>query len=77
MHSTCNLYGDSLVVLVVEKPPANKEMWEKWVQVLDQEDPLEEAIKTHSSMIAWIIPWSEETGGLESIVLQGDRTKAT
>ena len=52
MHSTCNLYGASLVALVVKNPPANKEMLEKWVQALDWEDPLEEAIKTHSSMLA-------------------------
>ena len=36
------------------------------VQSLGQEDPLEEAMATHSSIIVWEIPWTEETGGLQS-----------
>ena len=35
-----------------------------------REDPLEEKMVTHSSLIAWIIPWTEETGGLQSMGLQ-------
>ena len=38
--------------------------WETWVRSLGQEDPLEMA--THSSILAWIIPWTEELGGLQS-----------
>ena len=38
-----------------------------WVQSLGQEDPLEEEMTTHSSIIAWRIPWTEESGGLWSI----------
>ena len=45
-------------------------MQEMWVQSLDQEDPLEEGIATHSSIPTWKIPWTEETGGLQSIGLQ-------
>ena len=38
-----------------------------WVQSLGQEDPLEEGMATHSSILAWRIPWAEEPGGLQSI----------
>ena len=37
-----------------------------WVQSLGQEDPLEKETATHSSILAWDIPWTEEPGGLES-----------
>ena len=40
------------------------------VRSLAQEDPLEEGMATHSSILAWRIPWTEEPGGLQSIVLQ-------
>jgi len=36
------------------------------VRSLGQEDPLEKGMATHSSILAWEIPWTEETGGLES-----------
>ena len=39
-------------------------MWETWVQSLGWEDPLEEGMATHSSILAWKIPWIEELGGL-------------
>ena len=42
-------------------------MWETWVQSLDWEDPLEEEMATHSSILAWRIPWTEEPGGLQSM----------
>jgi len=45
-------------------------MWETWVQSLDWENPLEKEIGTHSSILAWEIPWTEEPGGLQSMVLQ-------
>ena len=38
-----------------------------WVQSLGQEDLLEESIATHSSILVWRIPWTEEPGGLQSI----------
>ena len=41
-----------------------------WVQSLGPEDPLEEGMVTHSSILAWKIPWTEEPGGLQSIELQ-------
>ena len=40
---------------------------ETWVHSLSQEDPLEEEMATHSSVLAWRIPWTEEPGGLQSM----------
>ena len=48
----------------VENPPA---MQEAWVQPLGWEDPLEEGMATHSSILAWRIPWTEGPGGLQSM----------
>ena len=45
-------------------------MQETQVQTLGQEDPLEEGKATHSSTLAWRIPWTEEPGGLQSMGLQ-------
>ena len=42
-------------------------MWETWVQSLGQEDPLEKEMATHSSTLAWKIPWTEEPGRLQSM----------
>ena len=39
-------------------------MWETWIQSLSWEDPLEKGMATHSSIVAWEIPWIEEPGGL-------------
>ena len=47
------------------------EMRETWVQSLGQEDPLEKGLATHSGILAWRIPWTEEPGGLQSTELQG------
>ena len=54
----------SLVAQLVKCLPA---MRETWVQSLDQEDPLEKGMATHSSILAWRIPWTEEPGGLQSL----------
>ena len=54
----------SLVAQPVKNPPA---MWKTWVQSLSWEDPMEEGMKTHSSILAWRIPWTEDPGGLLSI----------
>ena len=42
-------------------------MWETQVRSLAEEDPLEKEMATHSSTLAWIIPWMEESGGLQSM----------
>ena len=56
--------GASLVAQRLKCLPA---MWETWVRSLDQEDPLEKEMATHSSILAWRIPWMEEPGGLQSM----------
>ena len=45
-------------------------MQDIWVQSLGQEDPLEEGTTTHTSILAWTIPWTKEPGGQQSIGLQ-------
>ena len=50
-------------------------MQETWAQSLGQEDPLEEEMATHSSILAWKIPWTEEIGGLQSMELQESWTQ--
>ena len=50
----------------VKNPPAMQETQEMQVQSLGQEDPLEKEMTTHSSTLAWEIPWTEEPGGLQS-----------
>ena len=52
---------------VLKNPPAMQEMLETGVWSLDQEDPLEEKMASHSSILAWEIPWTEEPGGLQSL----------
>ena len=51
----------------LERLPA---MWETWVRSLGREDPLEKEMATHSSILAWRIPWTEEPGRLQSMGLQ-------
>ena len=52
---------------MVKNPPAMRKSLETQVLSLGQEDPLEEAMATHSSILAWRIPWTEEPGGLQSM----------
>ena len=49
----------SLLAQTVKNPPA---MQETWVQSLGQEDPLEKGMATHSSILAWRTPWTQEPG---------------
>ena len=51
----------------VKDPRAVQELQEMQVGSLGREDPLEEGMATHSSILAWRIPWTEEPGGLQSI----------
>ena len=55
------------VVLVVKNPPAMQETEETQVRSLGGEDPLEKDMVTHSSILAWKIPWTEESAWLQSI----------
>ena len=52
---------------VVKNHLPMQETQEKWVQSLGQEDPLEQEIATHSSILTWKIPWMEGPGGLQSM----------
>ena len=63
--------GFSLVAQSVKNPPA---MLETWVQFLGWEDPLEKEMATHSSILAWKIPRTEEPGRLQSIGSQESDT---
>ena len=56
----------SLVTQIVKNPPA---VPETQVRSLGQEDPLENGMATHSSILAWRIPWTEELDGLQSMGL--------
>ena len=59
-----NLHWTSLVAQMVKRLPT---VWETWVRSLGQEDPLEKAMATHSSTLAWRIPGTGKLDGLPSI----------
>ena len=64
MCSIAFFFPTSLVAQTVKNLPA---MWETWVRSPGWEDPLEKDMATHSSTLAWKIPWMEETVGLKSM----------
>ena len=59
--------GASLVAKLVKNMPV---MRETWVRSLGWEDVLEECMATHSSVLSWRVPWTEEPGGLQSMESQ-------
>ena len=59
-------YGAIWASLVAQRLKPLPAMLETWVQSLSQEDPLEKEMATHSCILAWRIPWTEEPGGLQS-----------
>ena len=59
-HGYTGFPGDS----AAKNPPA---VQETWVWSLGREDPLEQGMATHSSILAWTVPWTEEPGGLQSM----------
>ena len=65
-HTYMVLKGASLVAQMVKNLPA---VLKTWVQSLGQEDPLEEEMATHSTVLAWRSPWTEEPGKLQSMGL--------
>ena len=65
--STSHFCRASLVAQLVKNLPA---MQETWLWSLGQEDPLEKGMATHSSILAWRIPWRENPGGLQSVESQ-------
>ena len=62
-----NVIWDSLVAQRINNLPV---MQETLVRFLSQEDPLEKGMATHSSILSWRIPWTEESGRLQSKGLQ-------
>ena len=64
------IYKRYSVAQIVKNLPA---MWETRVRSLDREDPLENGMATHSSILAWRIPWTGESGGQQSTGLQRAR----
>ena len=62
--------GASPMAQRVKNPPAVQETQEIRAQSLGRDDLLEEEMETHSSILAWKIPWTEEPGGLQSLGLQ-------
>ena len=64
LYSAYLSVGASQVTQMVKYPP---EMQETWVGSPGQDDPLEEGMSTHSSILAWRIPWIEEPGWLQSM----------
>ena len=59
-----DLCPDFFIAQMVKNLPA----MQTWVRSLGQEDSLEKEMAIHSSILAWIIPWTEEPGGLQSVV---------
>ena len=53
--------------IVAQKVKRRPAMWETWVRSPGREDPLEKEMATHSSTLAWKVPWTEEPGGLQSM----------
>ena len=60
-------YGACQVVLVIKNLPTNAGDVREMGSILSQEDPLEESMAIHSSILAWRVPWTEEPGRLQSI----------
>ena len=59
--------GAMMVAQTVKNLPAMQEIW---VRSMGWEDPLEKEMATHSRILAWGIPWTDEPGGLQSMLLQ-------
>ena len=66
---TCAL-GEGSASLVAQRLKCLPAMWETWAQSLGWKDPLEQEMATHSSILAWRIPWTEEPDRLQSTGLQ-------
>ena len=58
------------MALVIKNPPASAGDRQMWVLSLGPEDPLEQGMATHSSILAWRIPWTEEPGWLQAVESQ-------
>ena len=67
MYSMVLFFPNIRAFLVAQIVKILPEMQETQVQSLGQEDPLEKGMATHSSILAWRIPWTDEPGGLQSM----------
>ena len=67
LTSCAHLLWVSPMAQWVKNPPAMQETQEMWIWSLGWEDPLEEEMATHSSILAWKIPWTEEPSKLQSL----------
>ena len=65
----------SLLIALAQMVKNLPAMQEIWVLSLSQEDPLEKRMATHSSILAWKVPWTEEPGRLQSMGSQSDMTE--
>jgi len=63
--------GGSVIKNLPKNPPAMQEMWARF---LGQEDHLEKEMATHFNILAWEIPWTDETDGLQSMGSQKSQT---
>ena len=75
MYIYIYIYTGFLSGSVIKNLPAMQEPQETQVQSLGQEDPLEKGMATHSNILAWRIPWTEEPGGLQSNGVAKSRTR--
>ena len=67
MGEICSLVNFNWASVVAQRLKPLPAMRETWVRSLGWEDPLEKEMATHSSILAWKIPWTEEPGGLQSM----------
>ena len=67
-HSCLEAREEGKVAQWVKNLPSMQETHETWVRSMGGENPLEEGMETHPSILAWRIPWTEELGGLQSTV---------
>ena len=74
VHIVLPLCMSPQAFLVAQWERIHLPMQETLVQSLSREDPMEEEMATHSSILAWRIPWTEEPGGLQSMVSQRSQT---
>ena len=63
-------FGSESSALVAQRLKRLSAMQETWVRSLGREDPLQKEMATHSSILGWRIPWTEEPGGLQSTGLE-------
>ena len=70
LWSSVKIQGSIVIIgasLVAQRLKALPAIWETWVRSPGREDPLEKEMATHSSILAWRIPWTEEPDGLQSM----------